>query len=344
MTRRERIHLRRRRVRIAAAVLGGAALIALVAFLATSLLTFRAWSATAASVAAVRPAGPVSTSILPFRYRGRTRFLSVPISAEELAAGDRLRTDTVFAQPALARDAYLRVLVSTQATSRVVRTVATQLRALRDEMGLDHDEYVELLTCAVQDFSYGTPRSAFELPVQALAARRGVCVDRSLLLAALLVGEGYDAGLWTLSSDNHVAVAVRGVGEGYRGSGYAFVETTRRAYVGEVPERYTSIAEWQSAPRLVVFGRGRAYGADVQTALIVDERRQAEQAARDLEEYGRYAAAAVGRWRETYAGEARRHLVAASLAAQLGGSVDDRSLAFATLETLRGWRTSPDGL
>lgn len=337
MIRRDRLRTRGLGLRVAVASFG-AAVALLAAWVGAEIVAFRSWEATAAAVAAVEPRGDVSVSILPFRYRGRTRFLTVPVSAEESAAAQRLPTGRIFARPAPLRDAYLRVLVRTQSTSHALGGVARQLRVIRDGLRLDGDEYVELIAAAVQEMAYDTPRADFQLPVRALATGRGVCVDRSVLLAALLVHEGYDAGLWTLAADNHVAVAIRGEGEGYRRSGYVFVEATRRAFVGEVPEDYAGLADWEPVPRLVVAGRGAAYRADVETAVIVEERREAERLARRLEPYRGYAAAAVGPWREAYEREARRQLEAASLAAQLSTMVDDRTLAFATLATLGGWR------
>jgi hypothetical protein len=297
------------------------------------------WSRQAERITSVHPVGrPAVSAVLTYQYREKTRSLTVPISAEELAADRDVRTDVIFGQRPELKEAYLRTLVDAQSHAPSVVAVVRQLRAVRSALRLDGDEYVELMASAVQDIPYGTPRPAFPLPAQTLAERRGVCVDKSVLLAAMLVHEGYDVGVWSLSAEHHVAVAIHGVGGGYRGTGYAFVETTRRAYIGEVPEDYAAAAQAQPRPDLARVGGGRRYRADPQTALILDERQRAEQTARRLEPYRRFAAEGGGsKWYATYEREARRQMAASALASMLTWSSDDRRVAFATLESVNGW-------
>jgi hypothetical protein len=295
------------------------------------------WNRTAEAVERVRPSGPpAGRTVLHYRYRGRTRFVTVDVSREELAADARIDT-AVLGQPYPLLSASLATLVRTQSRAPSVESVARQLRAVRDELGLDSDEYVELMTTAVQDIPYGTPRPDFPLPAEMLLAGRGVCAEKSVLLAALLVHEGYDAGVWSLRAKDHVAVAIRGAGGGFEGSGYAYVETTQRRYVGEVPDAYAAADPVAERPLLVRAGGARAYRADGETAFIVGELRLADFRARQLAPYARYARESAGRWEAVYRAAVRQQAVSAILATRLESSSDDRRAAFDTLEGLNGW-------
>ncbi len=305
---------------------------------------FRAWSSSAEAAASAGRSQPATTCVLTYCYRDRTRTLTVPVSAEELAADREIRTDVIFGQPPEVEAAYLARLVRTQSRTPCVASIALQLRAVRRELALDSDEYVELMARAVQDIPYGTPRPDFKLPAEMLVARRGVCVDKSVLLAALLLREGYDAGVWSLPAKRHVAVALRGVGSGFRRSGYAFVETTRRAYVGEVPEEFEGRRRADAPPLLVKAGGWRRYSADWETAFIVGELREASARATALRPYRTYARRARGWRRERYAHATEQQMVSSAVASRLSWSSDDRRLAFAILETLNGWGRECDRL
>lgn len=317
-----------------AAIVAGAAVIAAVSAGTWTLSEYLAWSrwtAQADAIGAARSGAPGAEASLAFRYRGRTRFVTVRVDPAELARDRALDTAAIFAQPAVWRAAYLRSLVRSQSRSASVASMAEQLRRIRDSFGLDPDEYVELMACVVQDIPYGTARPSFDLPAQVLTSGRAVCVDKSVLLAALLLLEGYDSGVWTLEAQHHVAVAVRGSGDGFRGSGYVFLETTRRDYVGEVPPDYAAVEPGQPLPQLVVAGGARPYGADLETAFIVRQLALASSAARALEPYSRYAAQASGKWRACYAGLAREQVAASRLAARLDQAGDDRRRVYALL-------------
>jgi hypothetical protein len=223
-------------------------------------------------------------------------------------------------------------VITTQSRSAAVTGMARQLRGLRDESRLDSDEYVELLARAVQDIPYGTPRASFDLPVEVAVDGRAVCSDKSVLLAALLLHEGYDTAVWTLDDYRHVAVGVRGLGQGFQGSGYAYVETTRRAYVGDVPGEFAGTLVGEVRPQLVLLSEGgRRYGADAQTELIVEALAGAERKARALEPYHAWAAAAGGQWQRYYAGMAREQSASSDLARRLLDGSDDRKRVYELL-------------
>jgi hypothetical protein len=78
-------------------------------------------------------------------------------------------------------------------------------------------------------------------PYETLHHMRGVCADKSLLLAYLLDKLGYDVVLfdWNRDKGGHMAVGVRCTGGyDYAGSGYAFIESTGPNIPTYVPDTY----------------------------------------------------------------------------------------------------------
>jgi predicted CXXCH cytochrome family protein len=139
---------------------------------------------------------------------------------------------------------------------------------------LDSDEYVELLSRAVQSVPYGTPDWQIRLPATLIEDGRGVCTDKSVLLAALLLHEGYDTGIWIFDTQHHAAVAVRGAGLGFGGTRYSFIETTREAYVNEYDDELLARGTYIAPPRLVRLGGSAIYTADDEASFVADELRR----------------------------------------------------------------------
>ena len=102
---------------------------------------------------------------------------------------------------------------------------------------LTSDEYIELLTTYVQNIPYKTSGREIKFPIETVIDGWGDCDDKSILLAGLLDKKGYDAGVFLFIKDDHMAAGVKGGSQTeYEDSGYSLIETTRYAYVGEIPE------------------------------------------------------------------------------------------------------------
>ena len=102
---------------------------------------------------------------------------------------------------------------------------------------LTSDEYIELLTTYVQNIPYKTSGTEIKFPIETVIDDWGDCDDKSILLAGLLDKKGYDAGVFVFRKDSHMAAGVKGGYQTeYGNSGYSVIETTRYAYIGEVPE------------------------------------------------------------------------------------------------------------
>lgn len=117
---------------------------------------------------------------------------------------------------------------------RCLDTVALDLRAIRDQLGLDSDGYLELIVAYVQQIPYRSvtdnPRFATEVVLEG----RGDCDDKVFLLAGLLKHESYKNVVIDLG--DHMALGVISNGATFGHTGYAFVEATEPHYIGEATQ------------------------------------------------------------------------------------------------------------
>lgn len=275
--------------------------------------------------------GPSRVVGWTFFYRGRRIDVRVHVPERQIAAARELESEPVFMSGGALREAYMSTLVRTQAEGAVVAAVASELRGWRNRLALDDDAYLELISRAVQDIPYGTPRPRVAPPAAFLADGSGVCSERSVLLAALMLHEGYDTAVLIFDSQRHVAVGVRGSGSGFEGSGYALIETTRDSYVGEVGDELAGRSEIIRAPQLVRVGGTRAYGADLEAQFIVDTLARTRSTQNALAPYRRYAESVAGPWQREFAARARLHEQTTRLAAWLETASDERGKVFRLL-------------
>ncbi len=153
-----------------------------------------------------------------------------------------------------------------------------QLRAVRDQRGLDSDRYAELMTVFVQSLAYVTDPVDLEpkFPVETYVDQNGDCDDKTLLLAGLLAREGYDVAILLFEPEQHVSLGIRSADIGYLDTGYAFTETTSYGFVGMVPDEFAGGIELTSTPRVFKIGSGTVpYTAGAQVARILDGRERA---------------------------------------------------------------------
>ncbi len=166
--------------------------------------------------------------------------------------------------------------------------VCSQLRAIKKRSHLGQDQYLELIAKYVQSIPYdwavyqaGTGNQRF--PVETLIDGKGLCGDKSVLLADLLSHEGYAVALLDFNPEKHMAVGVLGPGKVYPDTGYLFLETTSPCYVTDVPTEYTGGMHLTSRPQVIPIGSGTLqYGAADQIAKIVHARDTAQAAAETL--------------------------------------------------------------
>jgi len=215
--------------------------------------------------------GDTANVVLDAPYRGATLSIVIPVDTGYLAAARRVNGAALFGLNRSVRSAAMHALVDAQVDDPFVSALAMRLRVLRAQLDLSDDDYVDLMTRAVQAIPYGTLHVSTFMPAVTVAGNSGVCADKSILLAALLAHEGFDTGVWVFPTQGHAAVALRGMGPGLRGSGYSLVETTRLTYVGEVDQTLRAAGPVCEVPQLITFGGGtKRYTRDVQTEFIAD--------------------------------------------------------------------------
>jgi hypothetical protein len=183
---------------------------------------------------------------------------------------------------------YYRAFASDPAQTPAIDDVCRQLRTIRSKADLDSNQYLELIGKYVQSIPYdwelfkaGNGRQRF--PVETLVDGRGLCGDKSVLLAVLLAHEGYSAALLDFGPEKHMAAAISGPGETYAGSRMLFWETTAPCYVTDVPATYAGGMTLTSEPTVIRIGSGtKRYTAADQIARIIHARDTAQPAAEKL--------------------------------------------------------------
>jgi len=320
-----------RPLRTAALLLVAVALAMVAVGLAASAVRLAVFTVGARDFPAAVSRDMTDEAIVHFPFRGRTRFVRVAIDPAEVSAAEKLDTSRVFSSIGPVRETYIRTLVDAASRSGTVDRIASDLRSIRADLALDDDAYLELIARFVQEIPYGTVDNEVRLPVEVVADGSGACDDKSVLLASLLVHEGYNTAIWTFDSQAHAAVGVRCLGPGMLGSGYAFIETTVPAYVGQVGGTLGSFARWRRSPDLVEVGGTRLYTADLESAFVASALERARWSARELRPYVTRARKAPSRWRDAYVAAAKRQASAQELASLLVFARDDRARLFALL-------------
>ncbi|NTW29392.1 MAG: hypothetical protein HGA39_08545 [Coriobacteriia bacterium] len=185
-------------------------------------------------------------------------------------------------------DAYYRFFATDPEGQPVIDSACEQLRAISAKAGLSSDQYLELIAKYVQSIPYDNAKadaggSAPLFPVETIVEGKGVCSDKSVLLAALLAHEGYAVALLDFATEKHMAVGVKGPGVAYGALGYLFLETTSPAYVTDVPGEYSGGMRLISQPQTIPIGTGQiTYGGAADVARIVKARTTARSAAEAL--------------------------------------------------------------
>jgi hypothetical protein len=129
------------------------------------------------------------------------------------------------------------------------------------------DEQAKIAISLVQHIPYNweglaTTSSDFLYPYETLYWNRGVCCDKSILLAYFLDELGFDVVLFEWKG-THMAVGVR-CHERYdfENTGYAFIETTRPTIITYVPDNYLGGFQITTSPHIIHVTDG-GFGLDI---------------------------------------------------------------------------------
>ena len=111
--------------------------------------------------------------------------------------------------------------------------------------------------------SYYSVSSYMKSPYEVLYYDKGVCAEKSFLLAYLLKKLGYGVLLLEYEEENHMAVAVACPAQyaniEYGNRGYCFIESTRPTIITYVPDTYLGVGELKSTPHVVAVSDGKEF-------------------------------------------------------------------------------------
>lgn len=209
-----------------------------------------------------------------FTFEGKPRTVTVDVDGPLLAGAQAADKSVIRFGRAHENDwieKYYPAFIFEEHQDAFFSALLGQLRGIRDAEGLDTDRYVELMTGFVQSIEYRVDPGDLspKFPVETFAESTGDCDDKALLLGGLLAREGYDVAILLFAPEEHVALGIKANGLDYRDTGYAYVETTLRGFVGVPPD---SIGEGQlleSEPQVFALEGGSAsFGAADQVAAI----------------------------------------------------------------------------
>ena len=113
------------------------------------------------------------------------------------------------------------------------------------------------------DYEKARSLSSLRYPYEVLYDEKGVCGEKSLLLALLLKRLGFGVVLLDYEAENHMAVGIKCPKEYSNylvdGIGYCFVETAKPTIVTHIPKSYTNIGELKSQPEVIFVSDGASF-------------------------------------------------------------------------------------
>jgi hypothetical protein len=168
------------------------------------------------------------------------------------------------------RSGLYRIMTTDPAQDSFYKDLTDEFHEIRTLHDLNSDEYLELMAVFVQSLPYQNQNlSSPKYPIETYHDREGDCDDKSMLLSGLLAHEGYRVVLFYFEPEQHMAVGVSCSENGYRDTGYAYIETTRVSLVGTIPGSLAGNITLASAPLIIPIGDGtRQYSRCNETAAI----------------------------------------------------------------------------
>lgn len=235
-------------------------------------------TATYPSITPVEGAPDAPDAVMRWEFEGEDVSITVPVDgAVLLGAQSANKSASIPAGWEKERwePDYYRAFIDDSQLESLYRALITELRALRDDLGLDGDRYVELIVTMAQAIPYETDGSPPKFPIETVAEAAGDCDDKALLAAALLAREGYAVSLLGFTAENHMALGIESNGSAFRETTTSFVEMTTSSLVGwynRDPDIESADGQrLESTPTFIAIGAGKlAYGAGGQADAIRD--------------------------------------------------------------------------
>jgi hypothetical protein len=135
------------------------------------------------------------------------------------------------------------------------------------EKSTDPDDQARIAVSLVQQIPYDQEmldKGTLEIryPYQTLLDNKGVCCEKSVLLAYLLHKMGYGVALFDFEREKHTAVGIQVAPEyAYKNTGYAFIETTTPLIISDGNGEYPAFGRIISPPDVLPAGEGKSFGS-----------------------------------------------------------------------------------
>lgn len=133
---------------------------------------------------------------------------------------------------------------------KTIKELAQNIKSLGRKLGLTDDQTMDLATSFVQNIPYDKEKGALVLsgdgdsgetigrfPYETLYDNKGICTDKSYLMAAIIKEMGYGVSIMVFDKEKHMAVGVK-TPSGYTSlnTKYSYLETTNTGFkVGQLP-------------------------------------------------------------------------------------------------------------
>ena len=127
------------------------------------------------------------------------------------------------------------------------------------------DDQVRIAISLVQHIPYDwegytTMNLEGRYPYEVIYDNRGICGEKSQLLAFLLRELGFDVVLFNFEIENHMAVGIKcPVKYSYKNTGYCFIETARPTIITDYQEEYIGVSKLTSAPEIIHVSEGFSF-------------------------------------------------------------------------------------
>jgi hypothetical protein len=131
----------------------------------------------------------------------------------------------------------------------------------------DPDDQARIAVSLVQQIPYDQEmldQGTLEIryPYQTLLDNKGVCCEKSVLLAYILHKLGYGVALFDFENEKHTAVGIRVTPEySYKNTGYAFIETTTPLIISDGKGDYPAFGRIRSLPEVLPAGEGKVFSS-----------------------------------------------------------------------------------
>ena len=186
-------------------------------------------------------------------------------------------------------DKYWEIMVDRLIEDKVQDEYLTPLVAKIQSLTADPNDQLRIAVSLVQRIpydmeAYRSDSTYMKSPYEVLYYNKGVCSEKSFLLAYLLKKLGYGVILLEYKEENHMAVAVKCPSQyanfWYEGTGYCFIETTIPTIITYIPDTYIGSVKLKSTPRMIFVSDGREFTGVGEEYKDAKEYKQLEELAR----------------------------------------------------------------